>query len=177
MNGGKNINNNMKIYRLDKMRGGQMPRYQYFYRLYKNIPCSFKPLIWILKKLYILSEFPYGCEIHPGSDIGPGLYIGHPWNITVNGKVKIGANCSIHKNVTIGQESRGKRKGAPIIGDCVWMGINATIVGKITIGDDVMIAPNSFVNCDVPSHSIVYGNPCVIRPKENATEGYINNKV
>ncbi len=57
------------------------------------------------------------------------------------------------------------------------MGINATIVGKITIGDDVMIAPNSFVNCDVPSHSIVYGNPCVIRPKENATEGYINNKV
>lgn len=94
-----------------------------------------------------------------------------------NGKVKIGANCNIHKNVTIGQESRGKRNGAPIIGDCVWMGINATIVGKITIGDDVMIAPNSFVNCDVPSHSIVYGNPCVIRPKENATEGYINNKV
>ena len=130
MNGGKNINNNMKIYRLDKMRGGQMPIYQYFYRLYKNIPCSFKPLIWILKKLYILSEFPYGCEIHPGSDIGPGLYIGHPWNITVNGKVKIGANCNIHKNVTIGQESRGKRNGAPIIGDCVWMGINATIVGK-----------------------------------------------
>lgn len=164
-------------YRLDKVRGGQLPIYQYFYRLYNWIPLSLKPLRWILKKFYILSEFPYGCEIHPASDIGPGLYIGHPWNITINGKVKIGANCNIHKNVTIGQESRGKRKGAPIIGDCVWIGINATIVGKITIGNDVMIAPNSFVNCDVPSHSIVYGNPCMIKPKINATEGYINNRV
>lgn len=56
----------------------------------------------------------------------------------------------------------------------MWIGINAAIVGGITIGDDVLIAPNSFVNCDVPSHSI--GNPCIIKSRENATEGYVNHK-
>lgn len=39
-----------------------------------------------------------------------------------------------------------------------------------------MIAPNAFVNCDIPSHSIVFGNPCVIVHRDNATEEYINNK-
>ncbi len=78
--------------------------------------------------------------------------------------------------MTIGQENRGKRKGAPIIGNSVWIGVNATIVGHITIGDDVLIAPNSYVNCDVPSHSVVFGNPCIVKSKENATEGYVNNK-
>lgn len=71
----------------------------------------------------------------------------------------------------------GGRQGTPVIGNEVWIGINAAIVGKVTIGDDVLIAPNSYVNCDVPSHSIVFGNPCTIKHRENATEGYINRKV
>lgn len=65
---------------------------------------------------------------------------------------------------------RGK---APIIGNNVWIGINATVVGAIHFGDDVLIASNSYVNCDVPSHSIVFGNPCVVKFKAHATEGYI----
>lgn len=77
----------------------------------------------------------------------------------------------------IGQTNRGGRQGTPVIGNEVWIGINAAIVGKVTIGDDVLIAPNSYVNCDVPSHSIVFGNPCIIKHRENATEGYINRKV
>ena len=63
--------------------------------------------------------------------------------------------------------------GAPIIGNRVFLGINSTVVGKITIGDDVLIAPNSYVNCDVPSHSVVIGNPCKIIHKDNATDGYV----
>lgn len=117
-----------------------------------------------------------GIEIYGLSDIGPGLYLGHTYNITINSDAIIGKNCNIHKGVTIGQENRGKRKGVPIIGNSVWIGVNATIVGNITIGDDVLIAPNSYVNCDVPSHSIVIGNPCKIIARDNATEGYINNK-
>ena len=46
----------------------------------------------------------------------------------------------------------------PTIGNDVWIGVNATIVGKVSIGDDVLIAPNAFVNCDIPSHSVVFGN-------------------
>ncbi len=119
----------------------------------------------------------YGLEISLETKIGGGLYLGHAFNITINPSAVIGSNCNIHKGVTIGQENRGKRKGAPTIGDCVWIGVNSTIVGKITIGDDVLIAPNSYVNCDVPSHSVVYGNPCIIKHRDNATEWYINSKV
>lgn len=115
-------------------------------------------------------------EIFGKCDIGPGLYLGHVYCITLNENTVIGKNCNIHKGVTIGQENRGDRKGAPTIGDSVWIGINATVVGKITIGDDVLIAPNSYVNCDVPSHSIVFGNPCIIKHKEGATDGYVNNR-
>lgn len=114
-------------------------------------------------------------ELFPSTQIGKGLYIGHPYGITVNADAQIGANVNLHKGVTIGQENRGLRKGAPTIGNCVWIGINATVVGKITIGDDVLIAPNSYVNCNVPSHSVVFGNPCVIKHRENATEHYVNS--
>lgn len=104
------------------------------------------------------------------------FYLGHAYNITINAAAKIGKNCNIHKGVVIGQTNRGKNKGVPTIGNEVWIGINAAIVGNITIGDDVLIAPNSFVNVDVPSHSVVYGNPCTIHPRPHATEGYINRK-
>lgn len=79
--------------------------------------------------------------------------------------------------MVIGQTNRGKHKGTPIIGNEVWIGINSVIVGGITIGDNVLIAPNSFVNCDIPSNSIVFGNPCIIKHRDNATEGYINRKI
>ena len=106
---------------------------------------------------------------------GGGIYIGHAYNITINPNAKIGRNCNIHKGVVIGQVNRGKHKGYPTIGDRVWIGINSAIVGKVTIGDDVLIAPNSFVNVDIPSHSVVFGNPCIIKHRDWATDGYVNN--
>ena len=51
------------------------------------------------------------------------------------------------------------------------------IVGKVKIGSDVLIAPLTYVNFDVPDHSIVIGNPGRIIPKENATADYISNRV
>lgn len=130
----------------------------------------------IYRVAFMMLKKKYHIELFGKCDIGPGLYIGHPYCITINADAVLGKNCNIHKGVTIGEENRGERKGSPVIGDCVWIGVNATIVGKITIGNDVLIAPNSFVNRDVPSHSIVLGNPCVIKPCKFATEGYINNK-
>ena len=106
--------------------------------------------------------------------VGGGLYICHPYGITVNPGAVLGENINIHKGVTIGQENRGPRQGAPVIGNFDWIGVNASVVGAVHIGNDVLIAPNSYVNCDVPDHSVVFGNPCVIKHKDNATEGYIN---
>lgn len=57
------------------------------------------------------------------------------------------------------------------------MGINATVVDNIKIGDNVIIAPNSFVNFDVPNHSVVIGNPATIHHKDNATQGYISFRI
>lgn len=119
----------------------------------------------------------YGLEIPRQATIGPGLYIGHAYNITINADVIMGRNCNIHKGCVVGQSNRGRNKGVPKIGNEVWIGINAAIIGGITIGDDVLIAPNSYVNIDVPSHSVVFGNPCVIKHRDNATKGYIENKV
>lgn len=119
----------------------------------------------------------YGLEISQNASIGEGVYLGHPYNITVAEGVKIGKNVNLHKGCTIGRENRGKRAGVPEIGDCVSVGINATIVGKIRIGSDVMIAPNSFVNFDVPDHSIVIGNPGTVHKNENATENYVIYRV
>ncbi len=117
----------------------------------------------------------YGLELD-SFEIGKGLYLGHPYSISVSESAVIGNNCNLNKGVTIGAENRGARKGAPTLGNKVWVGTNAVVVGKITIGDNVLIAPNAFVNQDVPSDSIVIGNPAKIIPnRPDATEGYINN--
>lgn len=159
------------MYKTDKQRKGSLPLYQYWYRKTQNNPNRFN------KVIYRMMQFLYHVEIPYQARIGRGLYIGHPYNITINPNAIIGENCNIHKGITIGQENRGKRKGTPHLGDRVWIGINSTIVGGVKIGNDVLIAPNTFVNVDVPSHSVVFGNPCVIKAKSNATDGYINNVV
>lgn len=120
----------------------------------------------------ILSK-KYGIEIFPKTKIGMGFYLGHAYNITINPNAILGNNINIHKGVTIGQENRGRRKGAPKIGNRVWIGVNSTIVGNISVGDNVLIAPNSYVNVDVPSDSIVIGNPCKIIQNQKATDKYI----
>lgn len=118
----------------------------------------------------------YGLEIL-SDNLGPGLYIGHAHNINVNPEVIIGKNCNLNKGCTLGKENRGKRKGAPILGDNVWIGTNSVVVGKVHIGNDVLIAPNAYVNFDVPDHSIVLENPGNIIKKGNATEGYITMRI
>lgn len=70
-----------------------------------------------------------------------------------------------------------KERGAPVLGDNVWVGTNSVVVGNIHIGNDVLIAPNAYVNFDFPEHSIVLGNPGKIIKKDNATDGYITNGV
>lgn len=119
----------------------------------------------------------YGIEIKTDTQIGMGFLMVHPYNITISPYARIGNNVNIHKGATIGTNNGGKHPGAPIIGDRVYVGINSTIVGGISIGDDVMVAPNALVNQDIPSHSIAIGNPCKIIHKENATIDYIRNLV
>ena len=116
-------------------------------------------------------------QIPSATKIGKGFYIGHSGRIIINPAAVLGENVNIATGVTIGQENRGKRAGVPTIGDRCWIGTNAVIVGNIKIGNDVLIAPLSFVNFDVPDHSVVVGNPAKIIHRDNATEDYINNTI
>lgn len=127
----------------------------------------------ILKRLSRKTQI----QIPAATKIAEGLYIGHCGRIIINPKTVIGKNVNISTGVIIGQENRGKRIGAPTIGDNCWIGANAVIVGNVKIGSDVLIAPLAFVNFDVPDHSVVIGNPAKIIHKDNATEGYVNRTV
>lgn len=116
-------------------------------------------------------------QIPARTSIGEGLYIGHLGRVIIHPGAKLGKNINIGTGVTIGMENRGSRKGTPTISDNCWIGTNAVVVGNIKIGSDVLIAPLTYVNFDVPDHSIVIGNPGKIIPKENATENYVCNRV
>lgn len=148
-----------------------MPPYQKWYRLARSANNKLFRLLCIY--MLRVTRKKYLTELSFHTLIGPGLYIGHPYCVVINPDSVIGSNVNLSKGVTIGQENRGLRKGVPTIGDRVWIGANATVVGKINIGTDVLIAPNSFVNCDVPDHSIVFGNPCIIKHNDHATQGYL----
>jgi serine O-acetyltransferase len=118
-------------------------------------------------------RFKYGIDISPTTAIGRGLHIGHFGGIVISRYAILGSNIDISQGVTIGAESRGKRRGAPTLEDRVWVGAHAIIVGKITIGTEALIAPGAFVNFDVPANAIVLGNPGKVVSSAGSA-GYIN---
>lgn len=69
-----------------------------------------KPTFLTKLRLYRLAR-KYGLEISTSAKIGKGLYLGHPYNITVAGEAELGNNVNLHKGCTIGRENRGKRVG------------------------------------------------------------------
>lgn len=160
---------------LTLIRGFRSKGFKYlFFRRKFRLCKKHNPFIFVYKIFLRHYVSKYGFQI--GGKIGPGLYIGHFGTIIVNEAAIIGRNCNISPGVTIGVTRRGSKMGTPVIGNEVWIGTNAIIVGRIFIGNNVLIAPGSYVNFDVPDNSIVIGNPGIIKNSLKATEGYINNK-
>lgn len=153
------------------------PELRYIALFRKASTCKFKPLkLFYTLKLKLMS-YKTLIQIPARTEIGEGFYIGHSGRIIINPEAKLGKNMNISTGVVIGYENRGKRKGAPTFEGNCWIGANAVIVGNVNIGEDVLIAPLSFVNFDVPSHSVVVGNPAKIIHKEHATVEYVCNAV
>ena len=117
-----------------------------------------------------------GIQIPYQTKIDAGLRIVHFGTIVINPEAKIGKNFNIANGVTIGSAS-GKTSGLPPIGNNVYVSAGAVIVGVVKIGDDVLIAPNAFVNIDIPNGSIAICNPCKIIRKEKASNQYIVYKI
>jgi len=97
----------------------------------------------------------YGLEISAGAEIGGGLYIAHPIGTVISVK-RMGRNCSIIAAVTIGMRNEWK---FPEIGDEVFIGAGARVLGGIIIGDHAVIGANAVVIHDVAVHATVVGIP------------------
>ena len=108
-----------------------------------------------LRKLSRITDFQI-----PPNTIGAGLTIWHWGPIIVNPAVKIGKNCTLNPMVIIGHKKPGE--AAPQIGDNVFIGGGAKLIGAIRIGNNVTIAPNSVVVKDIEDDCIVAGVPCRI---------------
>lgn len=119
-------------------------------------------------------KYKYGIEISPKTEIGTGFYIGHFGGIIVNSEAKIGKNCNISHGVTIGLANRGTNKGVATIGENVYIGPGAKIVGAVKIGDNVAIGSNCVVTKDIPNNAVVVGVPGKVI-SFNGSSGYIGN--
>ena len=99
-------------------------------------------------------------------------------------KAQMSKNPFLHKMYKKLFEISTKKKGIEFsvdneIGYGFYVGhpYGITINAKAIIGNDVLIAPNTYINCDIPDHSIVFGNPCIVKHADNATKDYINRAV
>lgn len=97
------------------------------------------------------------------TSIGAGLRLTHPFGIIINKNTSIGDNCTIFQFVTIGAiEKEGFTHLAPKIGNNVYIGAGAKILGNINIGDNVKVGANSVATTDVPDGGTVVGNNILI---------------
>lgn len=122
-------------------------------------------LFWVLYRLIRLPLRIFHVDVWAGSRgalLGPGLCLIHPTNIIIGKGVRIGEDCLIFHDVTIGT---GPIPGVPRIGNNVDIYVGARVLGGIVIGDGVMIGANCVVTRDVPPRSVVMAPPSRVLPR------------
>lgn len=113
---------------------------------------SLKPLAFLI---YRLNAAMGHCVIGRGADIGPEFIILHSFGIVINSQVKAGKRLTIEHGVTIGAE----KNKSPVLGDDVFIGAGAKVIGDIRIGSDVKIGANAVVVHDLPDGATAVGIP------------------
>jgi len=145
-------------------------------------PCAYlRQRAWLAYSAYPLAKlllrhckYKYGINIHETTCIGPGFFVGYFGEIVVHSRAVIGKNCNISQGVTIGETYRGERMGCPTIGDNVYIGPGAKIIGKVRVGDNVAIGANCVVTKDLPSMAVAVGIPARV-VSFKGSEGYISH--
>lgn len=124
------------------------------------------PFGWLLYFLWSrFIRFSYDIRLHLNSDIGPGLYIGHFGDVLVD-------RCRLGKHCTISQSTRihaGDAASGPVLGDRVWVGAHAQIIGPYTIGTGSTVSAAATLTRDIPENTLCMGNPArvVMRDYDN----------
>ena len=126
---------------------------------------------WLLCKVAVVRHrfwcIVTGCDLPINSEIGGGLLMPHPNGIVIHPACKVGPNCLILQQVTLGSAGSSTGSGVPTLGGHVDVGAGAKILGPITIGDNAVIGANSVVLTDVPANAVAVGIPArVILPPD-----------
>jgi serine O-acetyltransferase len=100
-------------------------------------------------------------ELPTGASIGPGLLVVHGSYLVLSSNVRIGSHCTLAHGVTIGHGAggRGDSRAGPNIGDRVYVGPGAAVVGPIEVGSDALVGIGAVVTRSVPERGVVAGNP------------------
>lgn len=106
-----------------------------------------------------IARWMTGIEIHPGAQIGKGLFIDHGMGVVIGETSVIGMNVTLFQGVTLGGTGKQKGKRHPTLGNNVVVGAGAKILGNIHIGDNVSVGANAVVIKDAPSNTTVVGVP------------------
>ncbi|MFT8350781.1 serine O-acetyltransferase EpsC [Clostridium saccharoperbutylacetonicum] len=117
-----------------------------------------KKRYFLARLLSQLSRFTTGIEIHPGAQIGKGLFIDHGMGVVIGETAEIGDNVTIYHGVTLGGTGKDKGKRHPTVEDDVLIGTGAKVLGPITIGEGAKIGANAVVVKNVPPKATAIGN-------------------
>lgn len=108
----------------------------------------------------------YGCFLQVGAQIGPGLKLPHPQGIVIGAGTRVGRNCVLYQQVTLGGARRGDFAADryPVIGDDVVVFAGAKLLGAVRVGNGACIGANAVVIRDVPAGRTAVGVPARLLP-------------
>jgi serine O-acetyltransferase len=110
-----------------------------------------------------------GAELPLTLQADGGLILPHPNGVIIHPEVRMGPNCMIFQQVTLGTNRGGD--GVPVLGGHVDIGPGARVLGPVTIGDHAVIGANAVVLQDVPAGAVAVGVPARILPARQQSEG------
>lgn len=133
-----------------------------FGRRLKTVPLP-PSLAFVLWALYRFAEVVLGVltsiSIDVDARIEPGFYVGHFVSLRIGPGVRIGKNCSVGQMCTLEGTGPLPAMNAPTLGERVYLGSGAKVIGPLLIADGAAICANSVVVQDVPENGVVLGIP------------------
>jgi serine O-acetyltransferase len=128
-----------------------------------------RDLRWLARFVSLFSRWLTGIEIHPGAQIGDGVFIDHGMGVVIGETAEVGDGCTIYQGVTLGGTSLTKgAKRHPTLGRNVVVGAGAKILGGFTVGDDAAVGSNAVVTKPVPAGATAVGIPARIIQAEDS---------
>lgn len=124
--------------------------------------CFNHNLKFIARYLSQRNRHKTGIEIHPGAQLGKGVFIDHGMGVVIGETAVVGDYCTIYQNVTLGGTGKDVGKRHPTLGNNVLVGSGAKVLGPFTVGDNARIAAGAVVLSEVPANATAVGVPAKI---------------